>query len=163
MVRQFFSLPFAKGLTRDRQNATGRRWRIFSFTSTDSRLRYQNGGRRNLASSPAAGRLATERGLSARCRANRRFRHNDVTYDMLLCMRTTLDINDELLRQAKNRAADERTPLRQVVETALRIYLGKRHRPNGYKLRWRTEKGRLQPGVRLDDRDTLFDLMDGRL
>ena len=27
---------------------------------------------------------------------------------------------------------------------------------------WPVVKGRLQPGVRLDDRDALFDLMDGR-
>jgi hypothetical protein len=77
-------------------------------------------------------------------------------------MRTTMDLNDALLRQAKRRAADEGRALRQVVETALRLYLGKRDRPPGYKLRWRTESGRLLPGVRLDDRDALFDLMDGR-
>ena len=80
---------------------------------------------------------------------------------MLLCMRTTLEIADELFRQAKRRAADERTPLRQVVEQALRLYLAKGPRRAGYKLRWRTESGRLLPGVRLDDRDALFDLMDG--
>lgn len=78
-------------------------------------------------------------------------------------MRTTLDINDELLRQAKRRAADEGTPLRQVVETALALYLARRSRQGNYKLHWRTESGRLLPGVRLDDRDALFDLMDGRV
>jgi len=79
-----------------------------------------------------------------------------------MCMRTTVDLNDGLLRQAKRRAADEGVALRQIMETALRVYLGKQPRPSGYKLRWRTESGRLQPGVRLDDRDALFDLMDGR-
>jgi hypothetical protein len=29
-------------------------------------------------------------------------------------------------------------------------------------LRWSSERGRLQPGVNLDDRDALFDLMGGR-
>ncbi|MBI2895855.1 MAG: type II toxin-antitoxin system VapB family antitoxin [Deltaproteobacteria bacterium] len=77
-------------------------------------------------------------------------------------MRTTLDINDRLLREAKKRAADQGVPLREVVETALRDHLTRRRRRAGYVLRWRTEKGRLQPGVRLDDRDALFDLMDGR-
>ena len=81
---------------------------------------------------------------------------------MLLCMRTTLEIPDELFRQAKNRAADEGAPLRQVVEAALRLYLAKRTRRSGYKLRWRTESGRLLPGVRLDDRDALFEIMEGR-
>jgi Arc/MetJ family transcription regulator len=77
-------------------------------------------------------------------------------------MRTTIEITDELLRRAKKRAAEQGTALRHVVEAALRFYLTKGSRRTGYKLRWRTEKGRLLPGVRLDDRDALFDLMDGR-
>jgi len=81
---------------------------------------------------------------------------------MPLRMRTTIEITDELLRQAKKRAADEGTPLRQVVEKALRVYLARPAKRTGYKLRWRTERGRMLPGVRLDDRDALFDLMDGR-
>lgn len=77
-------------------------------------------------------------------------------------MRTTIDIADELLRQAKRRAADEGKPLRAVIEAALQAYLSRRDRTSGYGLTWRTEKGRLLPGVDLDDRDKLFDLMDGR-
>jgi hypothetical protein len=77
-------------------------------------------------------------------------------------MRTTLEISDELLRQAKRRAADEGSPLRAVVEAALRAYLTRRAPRRGYKLRWGTERGRLLAGVNLDDRDALFDLMDGR-
>ncbi len=81
---------------------------------------------------------------------------------MLFCMRTTIDISDELVRQAKRRAADAGATLRSVVEAALRAYLAPPRRRAGYRLRWRAERGRLQPGVRLDDRDALFDLMDGR-
>jgi hypothetical protein len=77
-------------------------------------------------------------------------------------MRTTLEIRDELLRLAKRRAADEATTLRQVVEDALRSYLGGRPTRRGYRFSWRTEKGRILPGVRLDDREALFDLMEGR-
>ena len=77
-------------------------------------------------------------------------------------MRTTIQIGTELLRQAKRRAADEGTTLRAVVEAALRSYLGQRRGRAGYRLSWRTERGTIQPGVRLDDRDALFDLMDGR-
>jgi hypothetical protein len=77
-------------------------------------------------------------------------------------MRTTLDLSDDLLRRAKKRAADEGAALRQVVESALQLYLLNKT-PNGaYRLRWRAESGRLLPGVRLDDRDALFDLMEGR-
>jgi Bacterial antitoxin of type II TA system, VapB len=78
-------------------------------------------------------------------------------------MRTTVEITDALLREAKRRAADEGGSLRRVVEAALRLYL---ERPTvqrrKYRLRWRTERGRLQPGVSLEDRDALFDLMEGR-
>ena len=81
---------------------------------------------------------------------------------MLLRMRTSVDINDELLRRAKKRAADEGSALRQVIEAALRLYLSERPLSKRYKLHWRTERGRIQAGVRLDDRDALFDLMEGR-
>ena len=81
---------------------------------------------------------------------------------MLFCMRTTLDINDELLRQVKRRAADERTSLRAVIESALRAHIRPPRRGTSYRLRWRTEKCRLRPGVRIEDRDALFDLMEDR-
>lgn len=77
-------------------------------------------------------------------------------------MRTTVDIPDEVFRAAKRRAADEGKTLREVIETALRLHLSGPSPLSDYKLEWRTEKGRLQPGVRLDDRDALFDLMEGR-
>ena len=77
-------------------------------------------------------------------------------------MRTTMDISDELLRKAKRRAADEQVPLRDVVEAALRRYLSGKTSGGRYKLSWTVERGTLQPGVNLDDRDTLFDLMGGR-
>ncbi|MGQ0734034.1 MAG: type II toxin-antitoxin system VapB family antitoxin [Acidobacteriota bacterium] len=77
-------------------------------------------------------------------------------------MRTTIDVNDELLERAKQLAARERTTLKAIVERALRSHLSRRRATAGYRLQWRPERGRLQPGVRLDDRDALFDLMDGR-
>jgi hypothetical protein len=77
-------------------------------------------------------------------------------------MRTTMDISDDLLRKAKRRAADEQVPLREVVEAALRRYLSGKTPGGRYKLRWKVERGTLQSGVNLDDRDALFDLMDGR-
>ena len=77
-------------------------------------------------------------------------------------MRTTVDISDELLRKAKRRAADEQITLREIVEAALGRYLSGKTPGVRYKLRWRVERGTLQPGVNLDDRDALFDVMDGR-
>jgi Arc/MetJ family transcription regulator len=79
-----------------------------------------------------------------------------------MSMRTTIDLSDELLRLAKRRAVDEGTTLKAVFEDALRRYLEPRRPRSGYRLSWRVESGRLQPGVDLDDRDALFDLMDGR-
>ena len=87
--------------------------------------------------------------------------HKYVVCTMLLCMRTTLDISDELFRRAKLRAADEGVPLRSVVEAALRDYLSGKARRPGYKLRWTPDKGELVPGVDLDDRNALHDRMNG--
>ncbi len=82
---------------------------------------------------------------------------------MLLHVRTTIEIGEELFRQLKRKAADEGIPIRQIIENALRVYLGKQTKRKGYHLTWKPERGRILPGVRLDDRDALFDLMDGRL
>ena len=80
---------------------------------------------------------------------------------MFLFISTTLNINDELLRAARGEAAKAQSSLRSVVERARRTYLGRRGKTPEYRLRWRTERGRLRPGVRLDDRDALFELIDG--
>jgi len=89
--------------------------------------------------------------------------HKNILDCMLLCMRTTVDINDELLRQVKRLAADENLSFKQLVERALRELVSNRSPNRGdYKLRWRTEQGRLIPGVRIEDRDSLFDRMGER-
>lgn len=77
-------------------------------------------------------------------------------------MRTTINLNDRLLREAKRRAATEGKTLGQVMEQALRAYLAGPRARSSFTLQWRTERGRIQPGVRLDDRDALFDLLEGR-
>ena len=88
--------------------------------------------------------------------------HIHALLDMLFCMRTTIEINDGLFRQAKNRAATDGTPLRAVVESVLRSYLVQHLRPNIYRLCWRMERGKFLPGVNLDGRDSLFGVMEGR-
>ena len=77
-------------------------------------------------------------------------------------MRARIDINDVLFRVAKRQAAEWGTSLREAVEAALRQQFGKVMGAARYQLQWRPESGRLQPGVDLTDRDTLFDIMDGR-
>ena len=81
---------------------------------------------------------------------------------MIPCMRTTVEIADRLFREAKRRAAEQGTSLRQVIEDALRLYLGRGKAQGKYRLAWRTERGQVLPGVQLDDRNALYDLMDDR-
>ena len=78
-------------------------------------------------------------------------------------MRTTLDLHDALVRDAKRRAAHEGRTLTAVIEDALRHYLSPARRPQkAFRLRLLTKKGRLLPGVDLADRDSLYDRMEGR-
>jgi hypothetical protein len=91
-------------------------------------------------------------------------RHIYACNDMLLCMRTTVDINDSLLQTAKKRAADENATLKEIVDRALRQYLAGVDPKRKFKLNWKPHKGggHLQPGVVVEDRDNLFDVMEGR-
>ena len=66
-------------------------------------------------------------------------------------MRTTVEINDELFRLAKQRAVEKGIPLREVIETALRAHLGSTPGGKPYRLEWHTEGGGLQPGIDLGD------------
>jgi len=66
-------------------------------------------------------------------------------------MRTTVEINDELFRLAKQRAVDKGIPLREVIETALRAHLGATPGGKPYRLQWHPEGGELQPGIDLGD------------
>ena len=82
---------------------------------------------------------------------------------MLLCMRTTLNIDDELMKTVKRKAAESDRTITQVIEEALRenLYPNKKEK-KPFRLRWVTVKGKLQPGVDLTDRDALYDRMEGR-
>jgi hypothetical protein len=48
------------------------------------------------------------------------------SHDMLGCMRTTVDLPDELLTQARRRAADEGTTLTALLADGLRLRLARR-------------------------------------
>lgn len=78
-------------------------------------------------------------------------------------MRTTLDIDDTVLRLAKKAAVEEGKTLTRIVEEALRDRLAPRpHSRKQFKLRLLTKKGRVVPGVDLADRDALYERMEGR-
>jgi hypothetical protein len=76
-------------------------------------------------------------------------------------MRTTINIDDALLAEAKQVAARTGRSLTDVVEDALRESLHRRHRTarRAVELPVFGEEG-LQPGVDLDDSAALLDLMD---
>jgi hypothetical protein len=77
------------------------------------------------------------------------------------CVKTTLDLDDELLRRAKQRAAAEGVPLRQYVEDALRArMLPASKRRSAFKLALPVVRGKTPPAVDIADRDALYDLME---
>lgn len=79
-------------------------------------------------------------------------------------MRTTLNLDDDLMRTVKQRAAEQGRTVSSMIELALREALARETRAGRpYRLRWATVRGGLQPGVDLTDRSSLLDRMDGRL
>lgn len=78
-------------------------------------------------------------------------------------MRTTVDIDDRLLRQAKKRAADEERTFTSMLQDALRQYLASRAEPREpFRLQLLTKKGRAAPRIDIADRDALYERMEGR-
>lgn len=76
-------------------------------------------------------------------------------------MRTTLDLDDRLLVQAKQRAAQEGRTLRSLVEEALRARLARRphdEAPAPLPV-YRPGRGGTRPGVDLADNAALLDVL----
>ena len=81
----------------------------------------------------------------------------------ILCMRTTIDINDALLRAAKSHAARNRKTLKAVVEQALREFLSGSTRFGREAPPIPVFRGAgVQPGVDLTDNAALEDLMNAK-
>ena len=76
--------------------------------------------------------------------------------------RTTLAIDDDLLRRLKQRAAAEGRTLQAVTNDLLRSALARKPRGQQSQLRLRRWKAEEQPGVDILDRQRMFDLMEGR-
>ena len=77
-------------------------------------------------------------------------------------MRTTIRIDEELLREAKQMAARTGKSLTAIIEDALRESLShQRHESPREPVRLITVSGNgLRPGVDLDDSASLLDVMD---
>ncbi len=76
--------------------------------------------------------------------------------------RTTLAIDDDLLKRIKEKATREGRTLQGVANDLLRQALIRQRPKSMSKLILRGWKAVEQPGVDLLDRDNLFDVMDGR-
>lgn len=82
---------------------------------------------------------------------------------MLRHMRTTINLPDDLILQAKKAALDADTTLTEIIANALRDALQNRRRKQprrNIKLTTYGEGGTF-PGVDLDDTSSLLDIMDG--
>jgi hypothetical protein len=73
-------------------------------------------------------------------------------------MRTTIDIDDDILRVLKERQREERKPLGQLVAELLAQALAAKPRPR-VDIRWATAD--LRPRVDLDDKDAVWAALDG--
>jgi len=74
-------------------------------------------------------------------------------------MRTTLDIEDALLRRLKEKAAREGQTLQRVANDLLKQGLARARRSESYRLQLEGWEADQQPGVDILDRDKLWDLM----
>lgn len=82
---------------------------------------------------------------------------------MLICMRTTLDLEDAVIERARRRAVKEGTTLTDIVERALRLFLMRRaDAPTPLATRWVVIRGEREPAVDIADRDRLHDLLGER-
>jgi len=79
----------------------------------------------------------------------------------MMSIRTTLTLDEDVLRMAKKRASDEDRPLKDVINDALRLglTLGE-SADSAYEFHLPTVKGRVLPAVDLADRDQLFEALE---
>jgi len=97
-----------------------------------------------------------------RSRLGLRIREYGVTVSR---MKATVELPDDLMVEAKKRAAELRRPLRELVERGLRAEL--RRRPSGRAggrkgrvvIKWVTVPGGLPRGVDVSDREAMHDAL----
>jgi len=79
-------------------------------------------------------------------------------------MKTTIQIPDALLSEAKKVAAEEKTTVKALVEEGLRKVVTDRRQGKPFKLRKVTFKGKgLQPGIKEGDWETIRSMIyEGR-
>jgi len=75
-------------------------------------------------------------------------------------MRTTLDLDDRVVLEAKKRALDRGETLTQFVEGAIRSQLAEPARKEPFRLKLLIKKGPVRKDVDWGDRDALYTLME---
>ncbi len=75
-------------------------------------------------------------------------------------MKTTLNLNDHILRRAKSRARRDGVTLTRFVEDALRASLIDPETDGAFKLELNVVRGHAPPNVDISDRDALYDVLD---
>ena len=84
-------------------------------------------------------------------------------YSTAIRMKTTLDLDDNILRAARVRAAETGETLTCFIENALRNHLAPiSSQRTDFRLNLLVKRGRPVPGVTLDDRDSLYEKMENR-
>jgi hypothetical protein len=82
---------------------------------------------------------------------------SDASSINIRCVRTTIDLDDDILRALKRRQREERKTLGQLVSELVAQALATTPRPS-VDVRWTT--GDLRPRVDLDDKDAVWAALD---
>jgi hypothetical protein len=80
-------------------------------------------------------------------------------------MRTTVRLDEKLLKEAKRQAAESGMTLTAIIEESLRERLARKRAGRSARKRVRLHvagKGGMRPGVDLDDTASLIDLMEDK-
>lgn len=77
-------------------------------------------------------------------------------------MRTTIEIRDDLLRRAEQRAMRDRRTLSELVEEGLSAVLAEKdtRRPTDFDLPVSKKRGGTLPGVDINNNAALLDILD---
>lgn len=76
---------------------------------------------------------------------------------MVRCMKTTLNIDDRILKEAKKLAAERGVTLTSIVEDGLRAVLNP---PTEYRFEFPTVPGKLPPDLDITSREAMYDWFD---
>jgi hypothetical protein len=77
-------------------------------------------------------------------------------------MKTTIELPDDLLIEAKKRAAELRVPVRKLIEEGLRARLARKRRfrrKKKLRINWITVEGGLPQGLNVADREQMHDYL----